>query len=140
MSDEFIPIVTYASPPASEAPSKGLGEALFGDSSDSSKAINPKALEKFDVPARALEDKLTQLLQSVGGVLSNARQRAGELAGMELDEIELSVAITGQGDVSLIGLGSLQAGASGAMTFKFKRKVAAKPSGTSSETPSVPET
>ncbi len=137
MSDEFIPIVTYASAPVPEDASKGLGEALFGDSSGSSKAVG-----QFRVPTQALEDKLTQLLQSVGGVLSNARQRAGDLAGMELEEIELSVAITGQGDVSLIGLGSVQAGASGAMTFKFKRKAAEaatpKPSTPFLEPPSVP--
>ena len=38
-----------------------------------------------------------------------------------LDEVELSVEINGEGQVSLFGIGG-KAGGKGAMTFKFKRK------------------
>ena len=69
----------------------------------------------------ALEHSMTDLLQRIGRVLSHAKQRAGELAGMELDEIELSVEINGEGQVSLLGSGA-KAGSKGTMTLKFKMK------------------
>ncbi len=40
---------------------------------------------------------------------------------MRLDEVELSVEINGEGQVSLFGVGG-KAGGKGGMTFKFKRK------------------
>ena len=40
---------------------------------------------------------------------------------MCLDEVELSVEINGEGQVSLFGVGG-KAGGKGGMTFKFKRK------------------
>ncbi len=62
---------------------------------------------------------MTVLLQQLGRVLSHAKQRAGELAGMELEEIELSLEINSEGQVSLLGSG-VKAGGKGAMTLKFK--------------------
>ena len=40
---------------------------------------------------------------------------------MQLDEVELSVEINGEGQISLFGVGG-KAGGQGGMTFKFKRK------------------
>ncbi len=71
------------------------------------------------IKSSVLEDSMTTLLQQVGRVLSHAKQRAGELAGMELEEIELSVEISSEGQVSLLGSG-VKAGGKGAMTLKFK--------------------
>jgi hypothetical protein len=42
---------------------------------------------------------------------------------MELDEIELSVEVNGEGQLSLLGTGG-KAGAKGAMTLKVKAKKA----------------
>ncbi|MDJ0697752.1 hypothetical protein [Mastigocoleus sp. MO_188.B34] len=41
---------------------------------------------------------------------------------MQLDEVELSVEINGEGQISLFGIGGVKAGGRGAMTFTFKRK------------------
>lgn len=42
-------------------------------------------------------------------------------AKMQLDEVELSVEITGEGQVKLFGIGA-KTGSKGAITLKFKRK------------------
>ena len=63
---------------------------------------------------------MADFLQVVGRVLAHVQQRSQELAGMELDEIELSVEINGEGQVSLLGTGGKVGGSSG-MTLKFKR-------------------
>ena len=120
MSDEFIPILTYQSPETPERNAKGLGDVIFGDPD---RTVDPsKTVGRVEAPAQIIEDQMTNLLKSFGGVLSKAKQRAGELAGMELDEIEISVGINGRGEVSLMGIGGAQAGANGAITLKFKRK------------------
>jgi hypothetical protein len=110
---DLLPVLTYDSTTIDG--SKGLGDVLFG-SGDTARSIR-----HFDVPVEKVEAQMTSLLKQVGRILSNARQSAGDLAGMELDEVELAVEISGQGEVSLLGIGG-QAGASGAITLKFKRK------------------
>ncbi|NJL40783.1 MAG: hypothetical protein HC899_31635 [Leptolyngbyaceae cyanobacterium SM1_4_3] len=56
----------------------------------------------------------------MGRVLKQAQAKAQEIGGMELDEIELSVEVNGEGQLSLLGSGT-KVGGSGALTLKFKR-------------------
>ncbi|MGB3493005.1 MAG: hypothetical protein WBA57_09780 [Elainellaceae cyanobacterium] len=127
ISSEFIPVITYVTPsqaadPYNSPPSKGvLDDALTDRPRDGSRPPE-KAIGRVPISAKKLEDQMTQLLKSVGGVLGNAKDRAGDLAGMELEEVELSVEISGEGEVNLMGLGGIQGGASGAITLKFVRK------------------
>jgi hypothetical protein len=78
-------------------------------------------LARPGVPVRVekLEQGMTEFLQVMGRVISHAKQSAGELAGMELDEIELSVEVNGEGQLSLLGSGG-KVGSKGAMTLRFK--------------------
>lgn len=76
-----------------------------------------------EVPAVKLEQGMSDFLQVVGRVLGHVQNRSQELAGMELDEIELSVEINGEGQLSLLGTGGKVGGSSG-MTLKFKRSQA----------------
>ena len=116
-SDTSISILTYDGQEVSEEDGKGiLGDILTGTNQASTRAVR-----HFEVQMDVLEAQMTRLLKQVGTVLGNASQSAGEVAGMELDEVEISVEINGQGEVSLMGIGG-QAGATGAMTLKFKRK------------------
>jgi hypothetical protein len=62
---------------------------------------------------------MTEFLQLMGRVFRRAKQSATELGGMELDEIELSVEVNGEGQLSLLGSGA-KVGSKGAMTLKFK--------------------
>lgn len=72
------------------------------------------------VPVAKLEKGVADFLDSMGRVLKQAQAKAQEIGGMELDEIELSVEVNGEGQLSLLGSGT-KVGGSGALTLKFKR-------------------
>ncbi|MDA0865946.1 MAG: hypothetical protein O2890_05930 [Cyanobacteria bacterium] len=72
------------------------------------------------VSAAKLEQGMADFLQTMGRVIKNAQRRATELGGMELDEIELSVEVNGEGQWSLLGSGT-KVGGSGAITLHFKK-------------------
>ncbi len=72
------------------------------------------------VSAEKLEQGLTDFLQVTGRVLRHALESAGDVAGMELEAIELTVEVNGEGQVSLMGSG-IKTGGKGAMTLKFKK-------------------
>jgi hypothetical protein len=74
---------------------------------------------RFPVKSEKLKQGVTEFLQVMGGVIREAKHNAGDLGGMELDEIELMVEINGEGQLSLLGNGG-KAGGKGAMTLKFK--------------------
>lgn len=117
-ADQFITVVTYDDPSLSDDEnSKGV----LRDAITRTSRISTQAIRHVEVRMDTLEVQMARLLKQVGTVLSNAKQQAGEVAGMELDEVEISVEINGQGQVSLMGIGG-QAGASGAMILRFKRK------------------
>lgn len=70
--------------------------------------------------------EVTKLKQEMRGFLQAMREMLDEAeapnAKMQLDEVELSVEVNGEGQISLFGLGGGKAGGKGAMTFKFKRQ------------------
>ena len=72
------------------------------------------------VSATKLEEGIADFLKTIGRVIKNAQQRAQELGGMELDEIELSVEVNGEGQLSLLGTGT-KVGGSGAITLHFRK-------------------
>jgi len=121
MPNNFIWIVTDESTPSLPADgTKGSGwqsDNLYGEpgfpASSRTKPV-PVQVEK-------LEQNMSDFLSNMGQVLNRARQSAAAVAGMELDEIELSVEISGEGQVSLLGSG-VKASSKGAMTLKFKAK------------------
>jgi hypothetical protein len=71
------------------------------------------------VAAEKLERGMREFVEIMGRVLKHTRESTQELAGMTLDEIELSVEVNGEGQLSLLGMGG-KTGAKGAMTLKFK--------------------
>ncbi|MFH7029196.1 MAG: hypothetical protein ACHBN1_28335 [Heteroscytonema crispum UTEX LB 1556] len=73
------------------------------------------------VSAQKLEEEMTQFLHVVERVFSRAEQQAKVNSGIQLNEIELSVEISGEGEVKLIGNG-VKAGAKGAIKLTFRRK------------------
>ncbi len=58
-------------------------------------------------------------LQAMREILDQAETPNSKI---KLSEVELSVEINGEGQISLFGIGGTKAGGKGAMTFKFKRK------------------
>lgn len=71
------------------------------------------------------EVELDKLKAEMKGFIAAMREILDEAdppnSKMRLDEVELSVEVSGEGKVSLLGIGGKAAG-KGAMTFKFKRK------------------
>ena len=70
--------------------------------------------------------EVTKLKQEMKGFLEAMREMLDEAdqpdSKMQLNEVELSVEVNGEGQISLFGIGGGKAGGKGAMTFKFKRK------------------
>ena len=77
-----------------------------------------KKLVRKRVPldANALKTQMDGLLSVVGDLFNHADQQTG----MKLTEVELSVEINGEGQVSIIGMGGT-IGNTGAITLKFTR-------------------
>lgn len=73
------------------------------------------------VSAQTLEQNMSHFLKLVGSLFSQAEQQAKVNSKMQLDEIELSVEISADGEVKLIGSG-VKAGSKGAIKLKFKRQ------------------
>ncbi len=72
------------------------------------------------ISAEKLEQEMTSFLQVVGRVFEKADHKA-TTSGMELDEVQLSVEISGEGEVKLLGSGAKAAG-KGAITLTFRRR------------------
>lgn len=67
-----------------------------------------------------LEQEMTSFLAVVSRLFNRAEQQADKKSGIQLDEIELSIEISGEGEVKLIGTGAKASG-TGAIKLKFKR-------------------
>ncbi|KYC39661.1 hypothetical protein WA1_30450 [Scytonema hofmannii PCC 7110] len=70
------------------------------------------------VEVNKLKQEMKGFLQAMREMLDEAEQPSSK---MQLDEVELSVEINGEGKISLLGFGG-QAGGKGTMKFKFKRR------------------
>jgi hypothetical protein len=75
------------------------------------------------VPVRVqeLEQNMASFLQVVQRLFRQAEQQADGNSGMQLDEVELSVEISGNGEIKLLATAGLKAEAKGAIKLKFKR-------------------
>ncbi len=111
-------VPTPIPPPAQDTQRGEQRRNPFGDSP----APAPNQ-PQYAIPVQVdkLEQNMTVFLSNMGRVLNRAHQSAVEVAGMELEEIELSVEINGEGQVNLLGSG-VKASSKGAMTLKFKAK------------------
>lgn len=76
------------------------------------------ATERSQVDVSKLKLEMQGFLKAMREMLDEADPPGAKI---RLDEVELSVEINGEGQVSLFGIGG-KAGGKGAMTFKFKRK------------------
>jgi hypothetical protein len=72
--------------------------------------------KRVPIDAAALKTQMNGLLQIVGEVFDHAQQQTG----LQLQEVELSVEINAEGQVSLLGSGGKLAN-KGGINLKFKR-------------------
>lgn len=116
MADDYIYVITDT------APSGGRdGNVPRNPYADNPPRIQTTNRLGIPVSAEKLEQGIADFLQTMGRVIGQAQERATELGNMELDEIELSVEVSGEGQLSLLGSGT-KFGGSGAMTLRFKKK------------------
>lgn len=136
MSEDTIRIVTYEPvvlPPQSEndgAIPKMLdgsaGTAVPGFGDDDLSEENAQAIEEAigafkvkEVSKKALAESMDELMDVVELMMTRMERRT-ETSDIKLDEVELSVVVNRQGQISLWGAG-MSAGSAGAIKLKFKR-------------------
>jgi hypothetical protein len=94
-----------------------------GDWGEETRETTKGTADAVKVSTEKLEQEMTHFLQVVGRLFNRAEQQAKINSGMQLDEIELSVEISGEGEVKLIGTGAKASG-KGAIKLTFKRQEA----------------
>ncbi|MBD1866175.1 hypothetical protein H6F95_02420 [Cyanobacteria bacterium FACHB-471] len=117
MPEDYIVLVTEDTDPSS-APvegQRGWGEEVR-------KRIS--CLKEVRLPVSQLEQNMNQFLHLIGRLFKQVDQQIGSESDMRLDEVELSVEISGEGEVKLVAGG--KAAGKGAITLKFTRSNAAK--------------
>lgn len=77
------------------------------------------SLKEVRLPVSQLEHNMAQFLQLIGRLFKQVDQEVGSESGMKLDEVELSVEISGEGEVKLVAGG--KAAGKGAIKLKFTR-------------------
>lgn len=92
---------------------------IFGQPSPYTPPAEVSGRKRIPVSAEKLKQKMAEFIAVMGDVLTYAQQE--QQSGMQLDEIELSVEVSGEGELSLFGTGG-KVGGKGAMVLKFKRK------------------
>lgn len=111
-SDEIVDSGTIQGERSSKDTGAGWGTPV-------QEAITKVAKRKrVPVDAKALKTQMNGLLQVVGDLFGEAEQQTG----MRLNEVELSVEINAEGNVSLVGNGG-KLGNTGGITLKFVRPV-----------------
>lgn len=112
-------IITDETPEAPFLDGSRDGTRDIGTKIGQPKVPQVSGVRRVPVPLEKLKREMTDFLQVVGELFSEAERRN---SGMQLEEIELSVKINGEGQVSLLGIGGTKAGGEGGITLKFKRK------------------
>jgi hypothetical protein len=112
MSENYLVIVTDETDevPVKNDRQRGIVEGVH------------KQISKFKevrLPISQLEQNMNQFLQSIGRLLEQADKQIDLKSDMKLDEVELSVEISGEGEFKLVAGG--KAAAKGVITLKFKR-------------------
>lgn len=104
--------------------SSGDRGGLLGGTQTTEEIVVSRKENEIVITRRKVE--VTKLKQEMKGFLQAMREMLDEAeevnSKMQLDEVQLSVEVNGEGQISLLGIGGGKAGAKGAMTFKFKRK------------------
>lgn len=77
------------------------------------------SLKEVRLPIAQLEQNMNQFLQLIGRLFKQVDQQIGAESDMKLDEVELSVEISGEGEVKLVAGG--KATGKGAIKLKFTR-------------------
>ena len=109
---------TQERPSGARDSSLDTGGLLGNETTEVSEASTTESPERKPVEVDKLKREMKGFLQAMREMLDEADPPDSKMC---LDEVELSVEINGEGQVSLFGVGG-KAGGKGGMTFKFKRR------------------
>jgi hypothetical protein len=93
---------------------------LQDDEASKQKGKEAEGVSVHNVKVKKLEEEMGHLMQVVDRLFNRTQQQGNKKPAMQLDEIELSVEINGEGQMSILGTGG-KAGGKGAIKLKFKR-------------------
>jgi hypothetical protein len=83
-------------------------------------AVSGEELKESRVKAETLAARMSQFVKVIGRVFADAQKQINPEAGLQLDEIKLSVDISAKGEIKLLGTG-IETSGKGAIELKFKR-------------------
>ena len=94
---------------------RDIGGVIRGEPTEVTETVDS---DRKPVEVEKLKREMKGFLQAMREMLDEADPPDSKI---QLEEVELSVEINGEGQISLFGCGG-KAGGKGGMTFKFKRK------------------
>lgn len=122
--EEILWVITDDVPQISVPDGSRGGSGTGGSWADEVQAETPGAkglVRGVPVKVQELEQNMGSFLQVVQRLFRQAEQQVEENSGMQLDEVELSVEISGNGEIKLIATAGVKTEAKGAIKLKFKR-------------------
>ena len=96
--NETIWIVTADTPLTSDDDGEKTGGSS-GNPHSKSPVATKGASKGSRISVQKLEAEMSKFLQVVGGLFNRAQKQVNQQSGLKLDEIELSVEISGEGDI-----------------------------------------
>jgi len=122
----FIRIVTSDSPNLAISDGKKSTQSTSGSWMEEIETSSVSKDTTFkSVSVDKIEEEMTNFLQNLSRIFDKAEkatQPNGRRTGLQLDEIDLTIEISGEGEIKLWGLGGGKAGGKGAIALKFKRQ------------------
>lgn len=105
--------------PATSSSDDGKESIDMGGIYDQTEKNPPLEKKRTLVKSEVLKKRMAEFLDVMEEVLDQAQRKN---TNIQLDEVQLSVEINGEGQISLIGVGGGKAGSKGTISLKFKRK------------------
>jgi hypothetical protein len=103
-------------------PSRSRGIEDIGGLLRSTEFVETSSQIRTTVPVETLKNEMEAFLKDLDDIFSHAeKQLEQQKTEMQLDEIALSIEISAEGQISLLGIGG-KTGGKGAISLKFKRK------------------
>ena len=122
----FIRIVTSDSPNLAISDGKKSTQSTSGSWMEEIETSSVSKDTTFkSVSVDKIEEEMTNFLQNLSRIFDKAEkatQPNGRRTGLQLDEIDLTIEISGEGEIKLWGLGGGKTGGKGAIALKFKRQ------------------
>lgn len=119
MAEQEMWIVTATTNAVDTIGSKGVEGYAHGSAYDQPEHKSPDHCNRTKVNTIKLKQQMREFVAGVEDLFAEAEAKNDQI---QLDEIELTVEVNAEGEVSLWGLGGTSVGGSAAVTLKFSRK------------------